>query len=235
MAGHSMIRSAVVFVCVALLAACSSDAGGPAATATAGQGFTATAATAASTPADYRLSTGDLLDVSVFQVPDLTKSVQVDAAGLISLPLIGQVKAGGRTTHELENQIAAKLKARYLQSPQVSVFLKSSAGQQVSVDGAVRTPGTYAIQGQLSLSQVLARAGGASDVADTTGILVFRDIDGQRQAAKFNLDRIRSGADSDPPLYAGDTVVVDTSGTASAWKSFKDTIPAVGLFAAFAR
>lgn len=200
--------------------------------------FTATAPAAA--PADgsgtavsqgYRLSTGDTLDISVFQVPDLTKEVQIDAAGDISLPLIGQVKAGGLTTHGLETEIAAKLQAKYLQSPQVSIFLKNAAGQQVTVDGSVKTPGVHPIVGQMTLVQAVAESGGIDDVGDTSAVLVFRPTNGRRTVAKFNLDDIRSGKAPDPNLYAGDMVIVDSSGSRSLWKNVSSAIPTFATFA----
>ena len=179
---------------------------------------------------EYRLTTGDLLDISVFQVPDLTKEVQVESSGLISLPLIGQVKAGGETVQELEAAIAVKLRARYLQSPQVSVFLKNSAGQQVTVDGAVKAPGVHPIVGQMTLIQALAESGGIDDVGNTSAVLVFRPQNGRRMVAKFNVDNIRSGKASDPDLYAGDMVIVDSSGARTLWKNVRETIPTFAYF-----
>lgn len=188
----------------------------------------------ASTPAtlsDYHLSPGDVLKISVFQVPDLTKEVQLDEAGLISLPLIGDIKAGGMSTHELQAEITKKLKAKYLQSPQVSVFLKNSAGQRVTVDGAVKTPGVYPINGQMTLVQALAHSGGITPLADSSAVIVFRQTAGRRMAAKFNIDEIEAGRAPDLNLLAGDTVVVDTSGARSVWQNVKETLPSLGVFA----
>ena len=225
------LRFLVVSCLLALLCACSG--GDPSATPDA---FTPTSVAATPPPSskdEYRLSPGDLLDISVFQVPQLTKEVQVDSAGHIFLPLIGQVGAGGKTTHELETDIAAKLGAKYLQSPQVSVFVKTAAGQQVTVDGAVKNPGVYPIVGQLTLDQALARAGGINDVGDPSAVIVFRQQNGQRLAAKFDVSAIQNGKASDPPLYAGDMIVVDTSGGRTAWKNVRETLPSFGFFAPF--
>lgn len=197
--------------------------------------FVATAPTNISAPtpapgsAEYHLSPGDLLDISVFQVPDLTKEVQIDAAGQIALPLIGQMNAAGDTAQALETEIAAKLRAKYLQSPQVSVFVKNAAGQQVTVTGAVNRPGVYPIVGQLTLVQALAQSGDLNEVGDPGSIRVFRQANGSRMVAKFNIDDIRSGKATDPNLYAGDMVVVDSSASRTAWKNAKDIIsPVVG-------
>jgi polysaccharide export outer membrane protein len=174
------------------------------------------------------LSPGDLLDISVFQVPDLTREEQIDADGQISLPLIGEMKAAGETPRALEAEIAAKLKAKYMQSPQVTVFLKKASGEQVSVSGEVYKPGVYTIAGQMTLVQALAQAGDINQTGDSSAVHVFRQGNGGRMEAKFNVDDIRSGKAPDPPLYPGDMVVVDSSGARSAWKSFEEVLPAVG-------
>ena len=231
------------FLILALLALCACTPGlGGADSPSASTGATAATAAFPASPVaqvnseptpEYRLVPGDLLDISVFQVPDLTKEVQVDPSGLITLPLIGDIKAAGMSPRALQQDITVKLKARYLQSPQVSVFLKTSAGQKVTVDGAVKTPGVYAIDGQMSLIQAIAHSGGFTNIADTNNVLVFRQVNGQRMAAKFNVGDIRAGKAADPDLQAGDLVIVDNSGTLSAWENVKTTIPAFAFFAPY--
>ena len=110
-------------------------------------------------PEDYRISPSDVVEVSVFGVADLTRTVQVSTNGAISLPLIKTVQAAGKTASELELIIAAKLEATYLQSPQVSVFVKEYTSQRITVDGAVNKPGIFPTTGQLSLLQSIALAG----------------------------------------------------------------------------
>ena len=181
--------------------------------------------------ADYRLSPLDTLDISVFQVPDLTRTVEINASGLITLPLIGSVQAGGKTTRELEAQLAAKLGAKYLQNPQVSVSVKDSVSQRITVDGAVHKPGVYPMRGETTLLQALATAGGLDDTADDQGVLILRGSKEQRLAAKFDVTAIRKGQQSDPPVQAGDLVMVDQSGAKSVWRGVRETLPAVALFA----
>ena len=82
--------------------------------------------------------TGDVLQITVFQVQDFNRDAQVDAAGNIALPLIGGVPAAGKTVHEVESEIAGQLRAKYLQNPQVLVTIKDAVGLRVSVQGAVR-------------------------------------------------------------------------------------------------
>ena len=86
---------------------------------------------------DYRLGPNDLLNVVVFQVQDLERDVRVDNAGHISLPLIGTVSAAGSTAMELQARIEAAYRSRFLQDPQVSVFVKEYARRRITVDGAV--------------------------------------------------------------------------------------------------
>jgi len=182
--------------------------------------------------AEYRVGPSDVLEVSVFQVSDLSKTVQVTASGEIALPLIGNVAAGGKTVAELESEIAGKLGERYLQSPQVSVFVKEATSQRVTVEGAVATPGMVALSGPTTLLQTIALSGGLKETADPRGILVFRTAQQQRMAAKFDLAAIRTGKAEDPVLHGGDIVVVDESGFRSALGNVRQNIPVFGLFSA---
>lgn len=179
---------------------------------------------------DYRLSPLDILEISVFQVPDLTKTVEVNAGGEIALPLIGTVHAGGKTTTELEQEIAAKLAKDYLQSPQVSVFVSEYRSQKVTVEGAVNQPGVYQIPGQASLLQVLAMAKGIDRVGNDNSVMIFRNVDGQRMAAAFDVDKIRKGENDDPQVLAGDTVVVGESQGAVAWRNIRESAGIASVF-----
>ncbi len=182
------------------------------------------------TEAEYRIGPTDLIDISVFQVPDLTQEVKVDAHGQINMPLIGAVQAGGKTVPELEKEIKTKLEAKYLQSAQVTVFVKEANSQQVTVDGAVTKPGMVPLNGTTSLLQTIAMSGGLSDNADPHGVLVFRTVDQKRMVAKFDLAAIRKGQAQDPMLYGGDIVVVDSSAFGSAWSKISKAVPVLGVF-----
>lgn len=179
---------------------------------------------------EYRLSPQDVIEVSVFQVPDLNRTAQVNAAGLISLPLIGTVQAGGRTVRELEADIARRYGARYLQSPQVNVFVKEYTSQRVTVDGAVNAPGVYQLSGAATLLQAVAMARGLDRTGDETAVMIFRMIDGQRQGAVFDLRQIRSGQVPDPAIVGGDTVVVDQSAALAAWRALRESAGLLTVF-----
>jgi polysaccharide export outer membrane protein len=222
------------------LAACSASSGGSgdgASTSVATSSFAAPAG-AASVPGgsasmqadDYKIAPLDILDISVFQVPDLTKTVQVSSSGQISLPLIGTVQASGKSPAELERQLGSVLGAKYLQSPQVSVFVKEYTSQKVTVEGSVNKPGIYPMTGKTTLLRAIALAGGLDRVADPRGIVVFREVDGKRQAAKFDLPAIRSGSADDPVIAGGDVVVVDEHGGKTALRGIRESLGIFGLF-----
>jgi polysaccharide export outer membrane protein len=183
---------------------------------------------------DYRLAPLDVIDVSVFQVPDLNRTVQVGGTGVITLPLVGEVSAGGKTVRELEHEIAGLYEASYLQSPQVSVLVKEYVSQQIVVDGAVNSPGVYQIAGDATLLQAIAQAKGLTRTADPSGIMVFRTINGQRQAAVFDIRPIRQGTAPDPVLAGGDTIVADESGWRASWRNMRESIGVFGFFTALA-
>jgi polysaccharide biosynthesis/export protein len=163
--------------------------------------------------AAYKIGPLDVLDISVFKVPDLAKEVQVAEVGTINYPLIGDVQAAGRTAHDLERDLTQKLGAKFLRDPQVTVLIKEYNSQRVTVSGSVKSSGVYGIKGNTSLMQVIAMAGDIDMTMDSGDVVVFRTIDGRRTAAKFDIDAIRAGKSEDPQVEPGDVVVVDTSTT----------------------
>ncbi|HEX2257508.1 MAG TPA: polysaccharide biosynthesis/export family protein [Afifellaceae bacterium] len=181
-------------------------------------------------PTEYRIGPSDVLEVTVFGVPELSKVAQVSATGQISLPLIGALAAGGRTVSALEEEIAGKLGATYLQSPQVSVFVKEAAGQRVTVGGAVRQPGVFPIIGEATLLQMVALAQGLDPLADARNILVFRPAGTQRTVARFDLAAISTGKAEDPAIRGGDIVIVDQSGAKAAWRNITQALPVISIF-----
>lgn len=185
--------------------------------------------------AEYKISPLDKIDITVFQVKDLSvEDVQVDNSGRILLPLIGTVMASGLTATQLADEIAAQLRGRFLQSPQVSVRVREAANQNVTVDGAVVQPGVYQITSSTTLLQAVAMARGPDkDYANLKRVLVFRTIEGARQAAVFNLQDIRSGKASDPAIIANDVIVVDGSNVKGAWREVLRSLPGLAFFRPF--
>jgi polysaccharide export outer membrane protein len=178
----------------------------------------------------YLIGPMDQLDVNVFQVPDLTRTVQVDAAGQIILPLIGPLNAAGKTVPQLQADVAAALSQKYLQSPEVTIYISQYASQRVTVDGAVAAPGVYALQGRTTLLQVIAMAKGADRVANEKRIIIYRTINNQKMGALYDLTAIRAGALEDPEVYARDIIVVERSGMKSAFQELRGVMPVFGLF-----
>jgi polysaccharide export outer membrane protein len=162
---------------------------------------------------NYRLAPRDQVVVEVFGAPELKREGEVDAAGNLSMPLVGSVVAGGRTPAEVSAAIADKLRGRYLRNPQVTVNITKAVGQTVTVDGAVRDPGVYPVTGRMTLQQAIASAKGSSDLANLDNVVVFRRVNNQQMAALFSLKRIRAGQMPDPQIYGNDIVVVGENAT----------------------
>jgi polysaccharide export outer membrane protein len=180
--------------------------------------------------AEYHIGPLDKLDVNVLQSSDLNRTVQVDAAGQISLPLIGALNAAGKTTNELQSEIATRLQAKYFQAPEVNVAVREYASQRVTVDGAVTAPGVYPIVGRTTLLQAVALAKGATREANDKQVVVFRNVGGQRLAARFDLDAIRSGTADDPEIFGNDVVVVDRSGSRGLLREVIGVLPVISIF-----
>lgn len=174
---------------------------------------------------EYRIGAHDLIEVSVFQVPDLTRTVRVNAGGKISLPLIGAVEAGGLSAQELERKIAELLAKDMLQDPQVTVFIKEYVSQRVVIEGSVVKAGVYPLTGRTTLLQAIAMAQGLDSVANENEIKIFRHSSGGgKEVGVFDLELIRAGKAEDPVIMGNDMIVVEKSGGRSVVKSISDTI-----------
>lgn len=182
----------------------------------------------------YRIAPADRLDVVVFREPDLTlRNVQVDASGDLLMPLIGAVPAQGRTLPELSGDIARRYAGRYLVDPQVTVSILSSATQTVTVEGEVTQPGVYEIRGRTTLLDAIALARGAGNSAKLSEVVVFRNIDGVRNAAVFDVGGIQAGRYPDVELQGRDTVIVGFSSLRSTWRDILSAVPIIAIFRPF--
>jgi len=178
--------------------------------------------------AEQPLAENDLLEVDVFEVDELDREVRIDPNGKISLSLIGSVQAGTKTISQLEAEIERAYGEKYLQNPEVSVFLKESAGQRVTVDGAIQKPGIYPVSSTSSLLQVVAQAGGFREIADTTKLYVFRDFGGENLVANYSVKDIRNGKKADPRIFGGDVIVSFSSGSKIAMRGLREALGVVG-------
>ncbi|MBJ6978112.1 MULTISPECIES: polysaccharide biosynthesis/export family protein [unclassified Luteimonas] len=181
---------------------------------------------------DYRVGSQDLLEISVFGVKDLSHQARVNSNGMINLPLVGSVMAGGKTVPELERELGEKYADGYLQNPQVTVFVKEYTSQRVTLEGALKKPGIYPLTGKTSLLQAIAMAEGTDEFADLEGVVLFRNVEGQRMAAAYDLTKVRRGELADPQVYGDDIIVIERSGSKSAFREFIRSVPALGLFLA---
>ncbi len=179
---------------------------------------------------DYKIAPMDKLSIKVFRMEDLTGDYDVDLAGNISLPLIGQVQAANLTTAQLDDQLTQKLGEKYLEHPDVSVAIKSSTAHVVTVDGAVKDGGSFPVGGPTSLIRAIAMAKGTTEDANARRVAVFRTIGGKRQAAAFDLTSIRRGEAPDPEIYPGDIIVVDGSKVKAVQKQILQSIPLLAIF-----
>src|SRR4030043_1786992 len=109
---------------------------------------------------DYKIGPEDLLEISVFEEEKLNKTVRVSSQGNINLPLLGILRVKGLTANELEREIRDLLAEKYLQDPNVNVFIKEYRSQRISVIGAVEKPGVFEVTGQKTILDILAMAGG---------------------------------------------------------------------------
>lgn len=179
---------------------------------------------------DYKIAPMDKLSIKVFKMEDLTGDYDVDLAGNISMPLIGQLKAANLTTEQLDGQLTSKLGDKYLEHPDVSVAIKSSTAHVVTVDGAVKEGGSFPVGGPTSLIKAIAMAKGTTEDANNRRVAVFRTVGGQRQAAAFDLTSIRRGEAPDPEIYPGDIIVVDGSSVKAVQKQVLQSIPLLAIF-----
>jgi polysaccharide export outer membrane protein len=179
----------------------------------------------------YRIGALDSVDIEVFQEPELSaKSLEVDTAGKIALPLIGDVVAVGKTSTELASEIASRFNARFLKNAQVSVTVARSVSQKVVVQGEVAQPGVYEIKGRSTLLEAISMAKGETRVAAMKQVVVFRTVEGQRMGALFDVDAIRRGEASDPLVLGSDVIVVGFSRVKSAWRDILSAAPLMSAF-----
>ncbi len=158
--------------------------------------------------ADYRIGPKDLLDISVFGLDELTKTVRVSEDGKISLPLVGEVEVEGITKVDLEKKLSQLLEEKYLQNAQVTVFISEYQSKRVSVLGAVRNPGPYELLGRQTLLQIISQAGGIT-IESGKEIIVIREVeDGVSTALKISIDDLFLEGDArlNIPLQPNDIV-----------------------------
>ncbi|MFC5385298.1 polysaccharide biosynthesis/export family protein [Aquamicrobium segne] len=170
------------------------------------------------------LAANDVLEINVYNADTLNRVVQVDPSGRISLPLIGVQMAAGKSVRQLEQDLEKAYGTSYLQSPDITVFLKESASQRVTVDGEVAKAGLYQVAASTTLLDAIALAGGLRDIADPSKVYVFRNVGGARLVANYSVEQIRSGRLANPRIYGGDVIMVFTSQNRVAINNLKEAL-----------
>jgi polysaccharide export outer membrane protein len=153
--------------------------------------------------ADYKLVPGDKLRVEVYKDPQLSQSVQLRPDGKITLPLVNDITAAGRTPSELRDTIAESLKP-YITNPTVTVIVVETVPPVVYVVGEVNTSGPQSLIGRMDVIQALSAAGGFKDFANTKGIRIRRGT----QIINFNYNDAIKGKTAPVLLQPGDTIIV---------------------------
>ena len=157
----------------------------------------------------YQIGAGDVLALSVWKDPAMSRQVAVLPDGTVSLPLIGQILANGKSVKELEQEISRKIK-KYLPDPVLDVSVVAVNSMLVYVIGKVRAPGRYAVQTNINVLQLLAIAGGLDKHADEDDIKIYREENHQTTIFSFEYDDVIDGEqlEQNIRLKRGDVVVV---------------------------
>ena len=189
-----------------------SDAPAPAAGASNKQAGEKPAPGARGTHSDnsYIIGADDVLAINVWKEPEVSRSVPVRSDGKISLPLVGELTAGGQTPLQLEQEIAKRL-ANFIAEPEVTVIVQDSKSQRINILGMVVRPGAYLLTGSATVLDAVAMAGGFKDFAKQKAIYVLRqNSDGTQTRLAFNYKEVIKGhnPDQNVRLQPRDTVVV---------------------------
>lgn len=160
-------------------------------------------------PPSYIVGTGDVLQILVWKEPELTREVAVRLDGRITLPLLGDVLAAGRTPTDLGAELTRNL-TRFVEAPLVTVAVTQANSTRIYVLGQVKTPGVFPLGGRMTVVQALALAGGFTEFAKTERILIIRDEPGLRAPFTINFKRLEGDNDlsQNVTLKPGDTIVV---------------------------
>jgi len=159
---------------------------------------------------NFIIGNDDVLAISVWKEPELTKSVPVRSDGKISLPLVGEMQATGRTPLQLEQDIAGKLK-NFITTPEVTVIVQQVNSRKFNVLGEVTKPGSYPLTASTTIMDAIATAGGFRDFAKKSGVYVLRKSPGGTESRlKFNYKDFIKGKDSNQniKLEPNDTIIV---------------------------
>lgn len=157
---------------------------------------------------EYTVGREDVLEIAVWKDTALTTTAPVRPDGRVSVPMIGDVNAEGRTPHQIQGEIAQRLQP-FVKEPVVSVIVREINSRKVAVVGEVAHPGVYMMRGSMNILQAVAQAGGTTEFASKGSVvLIRRGKDGKESRYHIDLDRAVDGDDGVTTLKAGDTIYV---------------------------
>ncbi len=158
---------------------------------------------------DYLIGPGDVLEISVWKVDDLSKQLSVLPDGRIAFPLIGEVQAAGKTVAQLKKEMEERL-ARFVPDPVLSVGVQQINSLVVYVIGRVNQPGRFVLNANVDVLQALSMAGGLNSFAKRGDVRIFRNGPGSSEIFNFDYDEVSSGKNmaQNIILKRGDVVVV---------------------------
>jgi polysaccharide export outer membrane protein len=163
--------------------------------------------TVASNATDYKLVVGDKLRVEVYKDPQMSQSLQIRPDGKITMPLVGDIMAAGKTPASLRDTLATSLK-EYITNPVVTVIVVEAEPQTISVIGEVNAPGTHPIKAQTTVIEALAMAGGFKDFANTKNIVIQRSTPTGVKSMKFNYKDAIKSEGKPMCVEPGDVIIV---------------------------
>jgi len=161
-------------------------------------------------PSEYRIGREDVLEVVVWHEPELTRVMPVRPDGFISLPLLGEIEAAGKTPPELRDELTKSL-SRYVKDASVAVLVREVNGPRFSVLGEVTRAGAYPLRGAMSVTQALATAGGPNEFAGDTVLWLRQKAGGGQERVKLSLKELVQGeGETEGTLWvnAGDVLYV---------------------------
>ena len=180
---------------------------------------------------DIPLGPLDVLHITVFRVAEISGDYQVDGAGLVKLPLVGEVSVRDQNASEFGRSLERLYSARYLNNPDITVRVMNTNQLNVTIEGGVNSPGIYQLPNRTTLLGAIALAKGVvTNEANPRRVGIFRKRDGKTMAAAFDLVAIRHGEMVDPQVYPGDTIVVDSSKTRAIYRDILSALPMIAIF-----
>lgn len=155
-----------------------------------------------------KLGVNDVIEITVYDETNLSRTFRIDTSGKILFPLIGEVEVVNRKINEIVKEIETKLSEKYLKNPQVTIFVKETNSKKVYIFGQISKPGSYSYQTDLTLLQLVATSGGFTQIADKSNIILKRNVNNNVSSYKIPVNQIIDGKIKDIILIPNDIIYV---------------------------